>query len=130
MSDGGDLKVRDFGKSTGLSARRILEDACRSRDASARLSLRQVSPTVYACRHSVTIEWTKAQEAPLDVPDIDVQHSPLGTSVTMISIAAVNAQQSEAFVSVAALFCIFSMEVCLLQLWQINAGSRRIPFWS
>lgn len=102
------IKLRDFGKSSGLSPRRILEDACRSRDSSARLMFRQVSPTTYSCRHSVTISWTKAQEAVLDAAHVAVHQQHLSTTFIMTSIAAIDAVQSEAFISVVALFCIFS----------------------
>lgn len=102
------VTLRDFGKSAGLSPRRILEDACKSRDSGVRLTYQQVSPSTWSCRHSVTIVWTKPQVIDLALADIDILHFRRSTTFTMRSIAATDTQQSEYYISVAALFVIFS----------------------
>ncbi|KAB2579860.1 putative helicase [Lasiodiplodia theobromae] len=103
--------IRDFGKSTGMNPRRILEEACRARDSGARLTYKHVSPTTYSSRHSVTITWTKDQE-PIDasaIPDIICEVGPRSATFTMIKVATPGTQQSEAYVSVVALFLVFSV---------------------
>lgn len=137
LTDSGPIALRDFGQASGLTPRRILEDACRSRDSSAKLSYKLVSPTTYSSRHSVTIQWSKAQNIPLEVEGVELQQSRRSMTFTAITIAAVNAQQSEGFVSVVALFAIFSTspkeEKLYLRLpstwrdiWQELAASQKI----
>ncbi|KAF2436242.1 P-loop containing nucleoside triphosphate hydrolase protein [Tothia fuscella] len=117
-SDGPAVWLRDFGKVSGMSPRRVLEDACRTRNSKATLTFHLVSPTAYASRHSVNIKWTKDQETlPSDtVPYIKIQQvkSTKGPNLmtalkfTMTTIATPDPQQSEAFVATAALFYLCS----------------------
>lgn len=109
-ADGTRTAVRDFGKWTGLSPRRVLEEACRSRDALVRISYRVVSSTSFAVRHEVTIRWSKDQDtvSPSILSWISSQIDGRLMSFTMTSIATSDAVQSEAFISTAALFEIFS----------------------
>lgn len=82
-----------------------------NRDSGARLNYKHVSPTTYSSRHSVTINWSKEQE-PITtsaVPDITCDMRPRSTTFTMVSVATPGTQQSEAYVSVVALFLIFSI---------------------
>ncbi|KAL1640105.1 hypothetical protein SLS58_007219 [Diplodia intermedia] len=103
--------IRDFGKSTGMNPRRILEEACRARDSGVRLTYKHISPTTYSSRHSVTITWTKDQE-PIDasaISDIICEAGPRSTTFAMAKVATPGTQQSEAYVSVVALFLTFSI---------------------
>lgn len=111
------VHLRNFGKVGGYHPRRILEDTCRARDAKVRLTYNIVSPTKYACRHSVKISWTIPQ------PKIEVgippslefneeessqkSHHISTMTWTMASVAAPDPEQSEAYVATAALFCVF-----------------------
>ncbi|KAF2088532.1 P-loop containing nucleoside triphosphate hydrolase protein [Saccharata proteae CBS 121410] len=108
--DSASVTIRDFGKATGMNPRRILEEACRARDPSVRLVYKHVSPTTYSSRHALTITWSKDQE-PIDsssIPHIRCEERSRSTTFTMIDVATPGTQQSEAYVSVVALFLIFS----------------------
>ncbi|KAG5952596.1 hypothetical protein E4U53_000472 [Claviceps sorghi] len=109
-ANGAKLLVRDFGKWTGVSPRRVLEEACRSRDASVKFKFTVVSEATWASRHALEIEWKKAQEAPqpLVSSEVTVQADPTYFNLTMIGVATTDAKQSEAYISTAALFFIFS----------------------
>ncbi|KAF4342708.1 DNA RNA helicase (DEAD H box family II) [Fusarium beomiforme] len=109
-ADGNRVIIRDFGKSTGVSPRRALEEACRSRDSSARISYSIVSDASFANRHSLEITWTKPQELPPPTASSYVQviADPYRFIFTMTGIATPDAKQSESYISTAALFYTFS----------------------
>lgn len=67
-----------------------------------------ISPTVYTCRHSLTITWSKDTEVEYDTEIVGVTTTPYRREVTFATtgVATVSAEQSESFVSVAALFSI------------------------
>ena len=104
--------TRNFGKVTGMSPRRVLEDACRSRDSGAQLRFKMISPTTYHCRHAVSVIWSKDQEV------IDLSHDSMdgfeirstsrSTIVEMCHVAAPEVIQSEGYVATAALFLLFA----------------------
>ncbi|KAI4638904.1 hypothetical protein J4E93_009654 [Alternaria ventricosa] len=102
------VTLRDFGKMSGMSPRKVLEEAVRSRDAGARLTYKMISPTTYTCRHSLTIFWSKEQDFEYDTEISGVVCTPYRKQVTLAAheIAAVSVEQSESFISVAALFSI------------------------
>ncbi|KAI9811170.1 MAG: hypothetical protein M1827_005621 [Pycnora praestabilis] len=108
--DGENIKIRDFGKWTGMSPRRVLEEACRARNTKVRLSYSILSSSSYSNRHSVTIKWTKAQDIVLSaqLSRLSFTSDQRTTSVSMTSISTPDAAQSEAYVSTAALFLIFA----------------------
>ncbi|CAN9374166.1 unnamed protein product [Alternaria alternata] len=107
-TDSDNIALRDFGKMSGVSPRKVLEEAMRSRDAGARLSYKMVSPTTYTCRHSVTITWSKEQDIEYDTDIAGVVCTPYRKQIIFeaTEIAAVSVEQSESFISVAALFSI------------------------
>lgn len=106
-----DLVVRNFGKFSGMSPRRIFEDACRSRDPGAKVQYKMVSATTYNSRHCVTVFWSKDQEL-VDASFMpDVMQGPSNerrTTLTMTKIATPETAQSEGYISTAALFLLFS----------------------
>lgn len=108
-SDGSKVTIRDFGKWSGMNPTRVLEEACRSRDASSKLSYIKVSETAFAHRHLLSISWAKAQEplAEHDVPGVEAASSPNKFVFKMTEIATPDEKQSEAFVATAALFLAF-----------------------
>ncbi|KAK0386701.1 hypothetical protein NLU13_6535 [Sarocladium strictum] len=109
-SDGVKTVIRDFGKWTGVSPRRALEEACRSRDGMVRLNYVLVSESSYANRHAVDIVWSKPQEVPLvvETSTMQVVASPNRFTLTMTGVATPDNKQSEAYAATAALFYIFS----------------------
>ncbi|KAF2001391.1 hypothetical protein P154DRAFT_553670 [Amniculicola lignicola CBS 123094] len=98
--DAPDVLLRDFGKQSGLAPRRLLEEAVRARDPSARVTFAVVSPTLYSCRHALSITWFKSHDF--------FANERLRTTITATTIATVSVEQSENFVSTAALFSLFS----------------------
>jgi ATP-dependent RNA helicase DHX29 len=104
------VTIRDFGKVTGMSPRRVLEEACRARDSRCKIEYRQVSPTTYACRYRVTITWSKGQmvEDPSYLRALDVRIKWQQIVVTMLREATPDTSQSEAYIATATLFAIFS----------------------
>lgn len=108
-SDGTKVTIRDFGKSSGLSPTRVLEEACRSRDSAVKLSYIKVSETAFAHRHLLSISWAKAQEvlAEQGVDGVETASSPNRFVFKMTEIATPDEKQSEAFIATTALFLTF-----------------------
>ncbi|KAL6872337.1 P-loop containing nucleoside triphosphate hydrolase protein [Trichoderma longibrachiatum] len=109
-SDGARLVIREFAKWTGVSPKRILEEACRSRDPSVNISYTVVSEATFANRHSVVIGWSKPQDAAQVVANADIEAVIESTrfKFTMAKVATPDVKQSEAYIATAALFHIFS----------------------
>ncbi|KAF3760980.1 P-loop containing nucleoside triphosphate hydrolase protein [Cryphonectria parasitica EP155] len=108
-SDGTKTTIRDFGKLTGVTPMRVLEEACRSRDSSVKLAYMKVSETAFAHRHLLSIVWAKAQE-PLSeqgVAGVEVASSTNKFVFKMAEIATPDEKQSEAFIATTALFLVF-----------------------
>ncbi|AEO59389.1 hypothetical protein MYCTH_2307634 [Thermothelomyces thermophilus ATCC 42464] len=108
-ADGSKITIRDFGKWTGVTPMRALEEACRARDSSVRISYHLLSDVAFANRHAVNVVWSKPQEIPPDpeIPELEVFTTPTQFVYKMISVATPDKKQSEAFIATAALFCIF-----------------------
>ncbi|CAO2654388.1 Nn.00g111210.m01.CDS01 [Neocucurbitaria sp. VM-36] len=100
--------LRDFGKASGITPRKVLEEAVRSRDSSARLTYQMVSPTTYSCRHSLTITWSKDHDVDYDDDISGVTCSVRNRQARFeaTTIATISIEQSEHFISTAALFSI------------------------
>ncbi|RGP78763.1 hypothetical protein FLONG3_3127 [Fusarium longipes] len=109
-ADGNQIVIRDFGKSTGISPRRALEEACRSRDSLAKISYSIVSDASFANRHSLDIIWTKPQDLPPPAAssNVEVVADHFRFTFTMTGIATPDSKQSESYISTAALFYTFS----------------------
>lgn len=107
-TESSNITLRDFGKQGGVTPRRCLEEAVRSRDPGARVAYKMVSPTTYRCRHSVTITWSKDLEVEYDadLPGVNVSLRGIQAVIEATSTAAVGIDQSEGFISTAALFSI------------------------
>ena len=132
------VTIRNFGKITGISPRRVFEEACRSRDPGAKVQYKMVSPTTYSARHSVTVSWQKDQE-PIDASfseDVTVQWRERKITITMLKVACSDTTQSEGYVSTAALFLLFSnspkeeksalrLPPAFRDLWQEFVEARR-----
>ncbi|KAA8633948.1 hypothetical protein SMACR_07645 [Sordaria macrospora] len=137
-ADGSKTQIRDFGKWTGVSPMRALEEACRSRDNSVKISYHILSDVSFASKHAVKILWSKPQEipAPPDSDDIEVFTTPTQFVFKMVSIATPDAKQSEAYIATIALFLIFSssakeekvamrLPVAWKDLWSEMAEARK-----
>lgn len=109
-ANGAKTYIRDFGKWAGVSPRKVLEDACRSRDSSVKLTYTVLSEAAFANRHAVDIAWTKPQALlpPSVLPDVEVLSDATWFAFSMEGIATPDTRQSEAFIATVALFQIFS----------------------
>ncbi|KAL8830580.1 MAG: hypothetical protein Q9170_005671 [Blastenia crenularia] len=109
-SSGHPIIVRDFGKWGGISPRRTLEDACKARDTRARISYRLMDRSPFSKQHAVRIHWSRDQPQPLESPTkaLSCTSDRRHVHVEMITDATPDSIQSEAYVSTAALFLIFS----------------------
>lgn len=108
-TDGSKVTIRDFGKWTGMNPTRVLEEACRSRDSSVKLSYIKVSETAFAHRHLLSISWGKAQELLPEkgVPGVEIASLPNKFVFKMTEIATPDEKQSEGFMATTALFLVF-----------------------
>lgn len=108
-SDGTKVTIQDFGKFTGVSPTRILEEACRARDSAVKLAYIKVSDTAFAHRHLLSITWAKAQEllGGQGVTGVELASSPNKFVFKMTEIATPDETQSQAFLATTALFIIF-----------------------
>ncbi|PON23651.1 hypothetical protein TGAM01_v207594 [Trichoderma gamsii] len=109
-SDGTKLFIREFSKWTGVSPKRVLEEACRSRDPSVNIRYTVVSEASFANRHSVDVLWSKTQELPQVIASSDVEATidPTHFKFTMTNVATPDTKQSEAYIATVALFHIFN----------------------
>lgn len=109
-ANGAKTYIRDFGKWAGVSPRKVLEDACRSRDSSVKLTYTVLSELAFANRHAVDISWSKPQALlpPSVLPDVEVFSDATWFAFSMEGIATPDRKQSEAFIATVALFQIFS----------------------
>ncbi|KAI9772082.1 MAG: hypothetical protein M1840_001370 [Geoglossum simile] len=109
VPEGPTITIREFGKWGGMNPRRILEEACRSRDSKVQLLYRVISSASFSNRHSLIIIWSKDQPSlhPSPLSSIISISEPRSMSFEMITVSAPDLAQSEAYISVAALFLIF-----------------------
>ncbi|KAI1408368.1 P-loop containing nucleoside triphosphate hydrolase protein [Hypoxylon sp. FL1857] len=108
-ADGIKITIRDFGKWTGISPTRVLEEACRSRDSSVKIIYKTVSENTYSHRQLISIQWSKSQEL-IPVPNISSIESAISVQqyvFQMTSVATPDSKQSEAYIATLALFVIF-----------------------
>jgi ATP-dependent RNA helicase DHX29 len=78
------------------------------RDSSAKLNFTLFSDSSFSNRHSLRIQWSKAQETELTPPpEIEYNASSKSQTFTMISVSAPDGKQSEAYIATTALFLIF-----------------------
>ncbi|KAJ5117093.1 uncharacterized protein N7443_003003 [Penicillium atrosanguineum] len=101
--------LRDFGKTTGLSPRRVLEETCKAKDSACKVVYRDTSISGHHNRQAVEVRWSKPQEAPFPLVVESVTHksNEFATFVSMDSLATPTAQQAEGYVSTLALFILF-----------------------
>ncbi|KAL8938001.1 MAG: hypothetical protein Q9216_004129 [Gyalolechia sp. 2 TL-2023] len=102
--------LRDFGKWSGISPRRTFEETCKARDASARVTYQLINRSPFVKQHLVHIRWSSDQPRPLESPTEAILCTVDRRTVTveMTGEATPDAGQSEAYVSTAAMFLIFS----------------------
>ncbi|PYH40126.1 putative ATP dependent RNA helicase [Aspergillus saccharolyticus JOP 1030-1] len=104
------ITLRDFGKWSGLSPRRILEETCKARDSGCKVTYKDCSSSSHSNRSAVEVRWSKSQEIPFPFQWESITHNSnsYATFASMDNIATPTNQQAEAFVSTLALFILFS----------------------
>lgn len=103
------IALRDFGKQTGLTPRRILEETCKARDSSCTIAYQDFSSSSHSNRKAAEVRWSKPQEVPfsLTVESITHKSNAMATFVSMDTLATPTAQQAEGYVSTLLLFILF-----------------------
>jgi ATP-dependent RNA helicase DHX29 len=103
------IALRDFGKQTGLTPRRILEESCKARDSSCTVVYQDFSSSSHSNRKAAEVRWSKPQEVPfaLSVESITHKSNAMATFVSMDALATPTAQQAEGYVSTLLLFILF-----------------------
>ncbi|KAL3473615.1 P-loop containing nucleoside triphosphate hydrolase protein [Aspergillus californicus] len=103
------MPVRDFGKWTGLSPRRVLEEACKARDSGSKITFKNISSASHMNRMALEVRWSKPLDMPFAFPQEVVTHksSSHATFVSMDKISTPTLQQAESFASTFALFLLF-----------------------
>ncbi|KAJ5896633.1 uncharacterized protein N7473_006032 [Penicillium subrubescens] len=101
--------IRDFGKSTGLSPRRVLEETCKARDSACKVVYQDISSSTHQCRKAIEVRWSKPQEPPFPLAIDSVTHksNALATFLSMDALVTPTPQQAEGYVSTLALFILF-----------------------
>ena len=124
--EGTNVEIRDFGKWTGLSPRRVLEEACKARfdfhsispvcllifgrDSGSRVIYKPISESSFSHRHLAEVRWSRMQETTFAVPTdkIVLQSDARSMKIEMTSVSCPNEAQSEAYISTIAMFLIFA----------------------
>ncbi|KAL8640168.1 MAG: hypothetical protein Q9228_002882 [Teloschistes exilis] len=103
-------KLRDFGRWIGVSPRRTLEEACKARDSRVRITYQLLDRSPFSKQHSVIIRWSCDQPDPLASPTeaISCVADRRCAKIEMQNEATPDAAQSEAYISTAVLFLMFS----------------------
>ncbi|KAI4148651.1 MAG: hypothetical protein LQ341_001511 [Variospora aurantia] len=104
------LYVRDFGAWNGMSPTRLLSDACKARDSSSQITYQLVDRSPFSKQHTVNIFWSCNQPPPLQSPTeaLSCSADARRVRIAMRTEATPDSVQSEAYVSTAALFLVFS----------------------
>ncbi|KAJ5151042.1 uncharacterized protein N7482_010294 [Penicillium canariense] len=103
------VTIRDFGKTTGLSPRRVLEETCKARDSGCKVVYQDISSSSHQNRKALEVRWSKPQETPFPLVVDLVTHksNAFATFVSMDALVTPNQQQAEGYVSTLALFILF-----------------------
>ncbi|KAI0407761.1 helicase associated domain-containing protein [Xylaria palmicola] len=136
-ADGVKITIRDFGKWSGVNPTRALEEACRSRDSSAKIAYSLISESPFSNRHMVSIYWSKSQESTAipEIPGIEQNILPQLSSFKMTTVSTPDSKQSEAYIATVAMFAIFGstkeekifmrLPAAWRELWSELAGDRK-----
>ncbi|KIX98109.1 uncharacterized protein Z520_06189 [Fonsecaea multimorphosa CBS 102226] len=108
------VRLLDFGKWSGLSPKRLLEEVCTGRDTRCRIQVRTLQQTPYSARHKLQIVWTadnmtEAHTTTALPPEVSAQVNERFWELEMRSVAAAGAAQSEAYICTLALFLLSTL---------------------
>ncbi|KEF61554.1 uncharacterized protein A1O9_03121 [Exophiala aquamarina CBS 119918] len=108
------IRVLDFGKWTGVSPRRLLEEICRGHDPKCRIQVQALQSTASSTRHNLTIAWNTAPRLPNHAvaalpTEVTMSMTPSVWTLIMNSLAAASKIQSEAYIASLALFLMSTL---------------------
>lgn len=106
--------VLDFGKWTGISPKRLLDDVCRGHDLKCRVQLHTLQRSSFASRKGLSIYWSADTLPGSDInaalpSEITTATEPRVWTLGMDKIATASDLQSEAYISCLALFLVSSL---------------------
>ena len=108
------IRILDFGKWTGISPRKLLDDVCRGHDAKCRVQLHNIQRSSFASRRGLSIYWSidtlPDSEINAALPSgITTATEPRVWTLAMDKIATASDLQSEAYISCLGLFLVSSI---------------------
>lgn len=124
--EGSNVEIRDFGKWTGMSPRRVLEEACKARwafhfvdwyisltldrDSASQVTYQKMSATSFSSRQAVEVRWSRPQDPiiALSINKLNCQSDVRSMKVEMVSISCPTEAQAEGYISTVAMFLIFA----------------------
>lgn len=107
-------RIVDFGRWTGISPRKLLEEICKSHDAKCRIQAHPIQSTTYSTRHNLSLSWRTAPQLPNHAiaalpKEVTITITPGVWTLSMRNIATTTKIQSEAYISSLALFLMSTM---------------------
>lgn len=111
---GEQIKILDFGKWTGVSPRKLLDDMCKGHDTKSRIRLQTLQSSSHSARHSVSIYWS-TDTLPEDhvvaaLPsEVSTKVTPKGWTLHMENISAASSAQSEAYICTLEIFLVSTL---------------------
>ncbi|OQU99639.1 hypothetical protein CLAIMM_05247 isoform 1 [Cladophialophora immunda] len=108
------IRLLDFGKWSGLSPKRLLDEVCRGRDSRCRIQIRTLQQTSHSTRHKLQISWTADTMAEasttLALPsEVSAQVNERFWELEMRGVAAAGTTQSEAYICTLGLFLVSTL---------------------
>lgn len=110
----GDIKLVDFGKWSGVSPKKLLDDTCKGYDPKCRIHTRILQVASHSTRHSLEISWSG--ELSPDEHAISALPSMISMKITartwtlvMETVAAATTIQSEAYICSLGMFVVSSL---------------------
>ncbi|OAL36050.1 hypothetical protein AYO20_04712 [Fonsecaea nubica] len=108
------IRLLEFGKWSGLSPKRLLDEVCKGRDSRCRIQVRIVQRTSYSARHKLEIYWTadtlaEAHTITALPPEVSAQVDERLWVLEMTRVAAADTTQSEAYICTIGLFLVSTL---------------------
>jgi len=108
------IQIVDFGKWTGVSPRKLLEEVCKGYDPKCRIQVSTAQSTASSTRHNLIISWNNAPQlsnhAVAALPTgLTASMTPSVWTLAMKSVAAVTKMQSDGYISCLALFLMSTL---------------------
>ena len=124
------IRIVDFGASTGITPRQLLEQMCRNMDPGFRLKYGTLELTTYSARHILVLYWSQTRfpdtHAIQALPhEVILSLKPEEWTLEMRSIAATNVEQSQSYAAAVMVFIVASIHKQETQINLRLAGTWR-----